>query len=352
MPCLTGTTGSLVFDYKEKMCVLKTDDFVCEQLEDVMPSSKPPNVVVAPSQDQADTSLANYQDDAVALNVPTETHSLPEVASNPKTTDISSHDDINDGGEPNFVVQKRSFWNTSISQSSKATNIATPLFIGIIAGVGVLAIVAAVAMLSLGQRIYRRKQRNDETDNLEAGDKVQIDNLEEVNAGAEKKEEDNGIVQILSAFLGSGVNENASIDPDGAGCTIISGVSMQSASSKMNSILESSKASTRKAMATIETARQKSIDSTTEQVRRIKKGVKKVAEDPAKAVQDATNITTQDINNCGDGVFHCASSMLCLPNDIQPRRTHNVGSSTKKQKNLQESFFDPDDDMTTVYEDI
>ena len=80
--------------------------------------------------------------------------------------------------------------------------------------------------------------------------------------------------------------------------------------------------------------------------------MRKVAEDPAKAVQDATNITTQDINNCGDGVFNCASSMLCLPNDVQPRRTHNGGPSTKRQKNLQESFFDPDDDMTTVYEDI
>ena len=340
---------------------MKTDDFVCKHPEDVAPdkavdvtpSPRPSNAVAAPSHDRVDASLGGDQDDAAAFNVPTETQTRPEIATNPKTTDISD-EDIDEDDEPYFVVQKRSFWNTSISQASKSGKISTPLFIGIIAGVGVLVIVAATAIFSLGQRIYRGKKRNDETDNLEAGDKVHIDNLDEVVAGPEKNEQDNGIVQILSAFLGSGVNENASVDPDGAACTIISGASMQSASSKMNSILESSKESTRKAIATIETARQKSFDSTAEQVRRIKKGVRKVAEDPAKAVQDATDITAQDINKCGDRVFNCASSMLCLPNDLQPRsvRPQRGGSSTKRQKNLRDSFFDPDDDTTTVYEDI
>ena len=234
----------------------------------------------------------------------------------------------------------------------------TPLVIGIIAGVGILIIVVAAAMFSLGKRMRMRKKRNGEPDvNLKPGDKIQIDNMDEVVLGPEKEEEDEGIAgQILSAIFGSGVNENATMGPDGAGSTIITGVSMQSASSKMNSILESSKASTQKVMESIETARQKSFESTTEQVQKIKKEVQKVAEDPAKAVQDATDITAQDINNCGDRIFNCASSMLCLPNDVQPRtRRRNGGSSTKRQKNLRESFFDPDEDlseMSSVYEDV
>ena len=260
-----------------------------------------------------------------------------------------------------FEAKERSFWNTSINQSSEATKIFTPLVIGIIAGVGVLVVIAAAAMFSLGQRMRRGKKRNSLPEvNLKPGDKIQIDNLDEVVAGPEKDEEDEGIAgQILSAIFGSGVNENATMGPDGGGSTIITGVSMQSASSKMNSIIESSKASTQRVMESIETARQRSFESTQEQVQKIKREVQKVAEDPAKAVQDATDTTTQDISNCGDHVFNCASSMLCLPNDVQPRRTSSKprshGSSKKRQKNLQESFFDPDEDLSetsSVYEDV
>ena len=270
-----------------------------------------------------------------------------------------SPDDIKPDVDTAFEAEERSFWNTSISQSSEATKIFTPLVIGIIAGVGVLVVVAAAAMFSLGRRMRNGKKRNSLPEvNLKPGDKIQIDNLDEVVAGPEKDEEDEGIAgQILSAIFGSGVNENATMGHDGGGSTIITGVSMQSASSKMNSIIESSKASTQKVMESIETARQRSFESTTEQVQKIKKEVQKVAEDPAKAVQDATDITTQDINKCGDHVFNCATTLLCLPNDVQPRtRQRSGGSSTvKRQKNLRESFFDPDEDlseMSSVYEDL
>ena len=56
----------------------------------------------------------------------------------------------------NVAASERSFWNTSISSSKKASKF-TPLIIGAIAGVGVLAVVLAAAMLGPGQRLFHKR---------------------------------------------------------------------------------------------------------------------------------------------------------------------------------------------------
>jgi len=191
--------------------------------------------------------------------------------------------------------------------------------------------------------------------NIKPGDKIQIDNLDDVIAGPDKKEEDEGFASNLMDMIFGPVdaNDNATMGPDGAGSTIKTGASLISTGSKMNSIIKSitSKESTQKVMESIETARQQSFEATKKHVEK----VKKVAEDPGKAVQEATQATALDVNNCGDRVFHCASQMLCLPNDVRPLDARSRGNSRpykNSRKNLQQAFFDPDDDMSSVYEDV
>ena len=367
IPCLNGPNGALVFDIDKKMCVLRTDDFVCRlpttsvpdtaapsrlptRLPTLSPSASPvtpnpttmpptKNPTVRPSADaeteQPSKALpVKYDEEVVDISI----SSTPKIA--------APGEEKNDA--PNFVASERSFWNTSINPSNASSMAFTPLIIGAIAGAGVLAVVFAAAMFGQGQKLFHKRSRMNRGSevNIRPGEKFQIDNMDDV-MGSKKSEEAGFAGLLMDAIFGSGVgDEKATMGPDGGGSTIVSSTmlsraSVRSAGSKINSIIKSvtSKESTKKVLESIKMVRQKTFEAT---------------EIPAKAVKEATRMSASDVSNLGDHVFSCASDVLCLPNNLkQPKRSSRTfnGRVPYKPKNLEEAFFD-DDISNSVYEDV
>ena len=298
------------------------------------PTVRPLNarVTQSPTAYHADSNILDLSNKSVDTDV-------VDISSTPKADEPGEEtDDV-----AAFVAAERSFWNTSIISSNEASKVFTPLVIGAIAVAGVLVVVFAAVMFGLGQRLYHKRStmnRGPEV-NIKPGDKIQIDNLEDV-VGPENNDEDAGFASnLMEMIFGSGVgNENGTMGPDGGGSTIISKASLKSAGSKMNSIIKSvtSKESTKKVLESIKKVQQKSFEAT---------------QNPGKAVKEATQMTAQDVSNLGDRVFSCASDVLCLPNTVQqPKqnsRKFNGRVPYEPKKNLEEAFFD---DEISVYEDV
>ena len=400
----------MVFDLVKKMCVLKTDDFVCRlppkeatsapnvleatptptsvpdtdalsrlptRLPTLSPSASPvspnpttmspsANPTARPSKSRVTQSPTTFHaapnldlsnkavDTDVSTRLPTDAETeqpdgnkaLP-VDLDEEVVDISSAPNADEPGDetddvPAFVATERSFWNTSISPSNEASKAFTPLVVGAIAVAGVLVVVFAAVMFGLGQRHLNRGPEI----NIKPGDKIQIDNLEDV-VGSEKTEEDAGFASnLMDMLFGSAVgsgegNENATMGPDGGGSTIITRQSLKSAGSKMNSILKSvtSNESANKVLNSIKNkVRQKSDEAT---------------KNSREAVQEATEMTAQNVGHLGERVFSCASDVLCLPNNVQQPKQHsrsfNGRVPYKQKQNLEEAFFD---DEISIYEDV
>ena len=225
---------------------------------------------------------------------------------------------------------EQSFWKTGLNPSTG--KVFTLQVVAIAAVAGVLIIVLAVAMFSLGRRMNKNSKgkKNGAQTNIKPGDKVLIHNIPSI---------DDDIGDEENGFLAEFLKTFRSKDDDS---TIQTRPSMKSTRSG-NSMLKNSHSPpprpANQTLKTIQAAQQLSKEVTEKQLKpAIKAAVQQVevaASNSRESLQDATVKTAQDFNQCGDRMFQCASQMLCLPNDVNAtcgsRRNLESGSRRRER---------------------
>ena len=228
---------------------------------------------------------------------------------------------------PTEAPAEQSFWKTGLNPSTG--KIFTLQVVAIAAVAGVLMIVLAVAMFSLGRRMNKnsRGKKNGSQTNIRPGDKVLIHNIPSID---DKGDEGNGFVaEFLKTFR--------SKDDDSTIQTRPSMKSTRSGNSMLKSSHEPPPRQANQTLQTIQVARQLSKEVTEKQLKpAIKAAVQQVevaASNSRDSLQDATIKTAQDFNQCGDRMFQCAARALCLPNDVNATcgSTRNLQRGSKRR---------------------
>ena len=142
-----------VFDVRTQNCVQPTPDFVC-QWDLFQPKGGEDNV---DSASAADPPRQTQVPTLAPITSPSQSTTLvPEKEVSARTSFVDVGDVDDELGAPSDVPAKQSFWKTSLNPSTGT--VFTLQVVAIAALAGVLIIVLAIAMFSLGRRIKKNSK--------------------------------------------------------------------------------------------------------------------------------------------------------------------------------------------------